>query len=103
MRVTIEHKKKSKTAQVDYIEIEIDECDISIVTAHSWYVQECGVHRYIRSDKGLYLHRMIMTASINQVIYHVDGDFRNNRRDNLSLRKQGMNFGKARNKTVREL
>jgi hypothetical protein len=71
--------------------IQVDECDLPLLAAHSWRVantnKRAGDYRYVVSGRNplLLLHRMIVGAERGRVVDHVNGDRLDNRRSNLRM------------------
>jgi len=69
----------------DKTEIFIDDEDYDRVAKHRWH--ENG-NKYIRSwvnKKHILLHRFILNPNNNQIVDHINGDVRDNRRSNLRI------------------
>lgn len=65
----------------------IDEADLPFVSQTTWRAHPCNRQRggfYAASDRG-YMHRLIMSASKNQLVDHINGDGLDNRRINLRI------------------
>lgn len=74
--------------------------DRELVEKHSWYSSD----GYVRGNRCKGIHRMIMNASANMKIDHIDGNPMNNRRNNLRICTVGennCNRKKSNNKTSR--
>jgi hypothetical protein len=74
--------------------VMIDDEDAARVRAYSWQWANCYPMRYARSSgrklpngkrEYIYLHRLVMNAPPGKVVDHIDGDTRNNRKENLRL------------------
>lgn len=71
----------------------VDAADAAEVNAYQWWVMERGRTQYAQSSMRdangrryiVYMHRLVMGASPDQCVDHVDGDGLNNCRSNLRL------------------
>ena len=79
----------------------IDTCDVGLVSGFNWYaVTKRGLtyaaRRRLKSEgdgpKTIYLHRVIMSASSDDLIDHIDGDGLNNSRANIRLADHSQNM-----------
>jgi acid phosphatase class B len=102
----------------DYITVETikgrsykyDKADEELVSQHVWstppdgYVKEYWQKKIDgkRIAKVVYMHRLIMNAQKGEIVDHINGDTRDNRRSNLRIVNKShnaLNSPKIRNKT----
>ena len=69
--------------------IEIDEADFPLVSAHKWTVYRYGrgveYAVYWDGKRNVYLHRFLLGSPAGMIIDHINGDGLDNRRANLRI------------------
>lgn len=63
----------------------IDQEDYQLVASVKWYGVLCDGRWYVRSARGVYLHRLLAGAQPGQWVDHANNDGLDNRRENLRL------------------
>jgi hypothetical protein len=70
----------------------IDSADLPIVEKLAWYYNPSGyADTHLSRKKHVSMHRMILSATDNQSVDHIDHDGLNNRRSNIRLCTQSQN------------
>lgn len=71
----------------------IDVCDVPIVSQYSWYANPRHDKKgcYAVSTCGIRMHRLLMCASDDEIVDHVNGNGLDNRRSNIRKGTQSQN------------
>lgn len=70
-----------------------DECDLALVKAHTWRINENGYALTSIGTKQVRLARLIFGITDRRCVDHIDGDRSNNRRSNLRVGSNSQNHG----------
>ena len=93
------------TIRIGNLRVKIDDEDIPIISAYTWYPSWSGKRFYIKAwykGHGVYLHRVLCGAKLGEEVDHVNTDSLDNRKMNLricSRVENAMNRGKVRRNT----
>jgi hypothetical protein len=76
-------------------EFMIDDEDYELVSQHKWYH---GARRYVISNTGGYLHRLLMSTPKGMYTDHINGNPLDNRKSNLRVCTNRQNISNMRKK-----
>lgn len=69
----------------------VDDYDYRFLKLFTWYESSEGYAVTRRNNEYIYLHRLIMDASDNELVDHKDGDPLNNQKENLRIATKSQN------------
>ena len=75
-----------------------DEVDLEFVEDHRWFISHDGYPHTKVKSKDIVFHRLLFNLSGREIVDHVNGDSRDNRRANLRITSQAMNM---QNQTIK--